>query len=42
MHMLFQIDSEENIPYTFGYDGRGYIFQCPKHPESLIFYWDMD
>ena len=40
MNLVFQIDSENNIPYTFGEDGRGYITQCAKHPDNLAFTWD--
>ena len=39
MEMLFQIDSEGNVPYTFGDAGTGHITQCPAHPRELAFAW---
>jgi len=36
---VFQIDSEDNIPYMFGDGGRGQIIQCPEHKETLGFVW---
>jgi hypothetical protein len=39
MHLLFQIDSEDNLPYMFGDAGCGHITQCPKHPHRLAFGW---
>lgn len=37
--MLFQIDSEDNIPYMFGDTGCGHITYCEKHPRVLAFGW---
>lgn len=37
MEMLFQIDSEQNLPYTFGDAGTGHITQCPAHSRELAF-----
>ena len=39
MEMLFQIDSEVNIPYMFGDAGCGHITQCPEHKTELAFRW---
>ena len=39
MEMLFQIDSEVNIPYMFGDVGCGHITQCPEHKTELAFRW---
>ncbi len=39
MQLLFQIDSEKNLPYMFGDVGCGHITQCPRHPTRLAFAW---
>jgi len=39
MRYLFQIDSQDNIPYMFGDCGRGHITQCLDHPNVLGFGW---
>ena len=39
MELLFQIDSEDNVPYMFGDVGCGHITQCPDHPAELAFGW---
>lgn len=39
MHHVFQVDSENNIPYMFGDVGRGHITQCRNHPHILAFAW---
>jgi len=39
MHVVFQIDSEENVPYMFGDTGNGHITQCPDHKNQLAFGW---
>jgi uncharacterized protein YwqG len=39
MHYLFQIDSEDNVPFMFGDVGTGHITQCKDHPEILAFAW---
>ncbi len=39
MDLLFQIDSENNLPYMFGDSGCGHITQCPNHPQVLAFGW---
>jgi uncharacterized protein YwqG len=37
--VLFQIGSDDNIPYMFGDDGQGHIVQCPNHRDVLAFPW---
>lgn len=39
MQLVFQIDSEDNLPYMFGDVGCGHITQCPEHPNQLAFGW---
>ena len=39
MKMLFQIDSNDNLPYMFGDAGCGHITYCEKHPRVLAFGW---
>ena len=39
MIYLFQIDSEDNVPFMFGDVCCGHITQCPKHPDILAFAW---
>jgi uncharacterized protein YwqG len=39
MELLFQIDSEQNLPYMFGDVGIGHITQCPEHLDELAFGW---
>jgi hypothetical protein len=39
MQMVFQINSEGNLPYMFGDSGRGHITQCPQHKDELAFAW---
>lgn len=39
MEMLFQIDSEQNLPYMFGDVGTGHVTQCPVHEHRLAFGW---
>ena len=39
MKMLFQIDSEDNLPFMFGDAGCGHITYCEKHPRVLAFGW---
>lgn len=34
---VFQVDSEDNIPFMFGDVGRGHITQCPEHKEVVAF-----
>ena len=39
MEMLFQLDSEDNVPYMFGDVGTGHVTQCLHHPAQLAFGW---
>jgi uncharacterized protein YwqG len=39
MRYLFQIDSEDNLPYMFGDVGTGHIIQCAQHKEIVAFGW---
>lgn len=39
MKLLFQIDSEDNLPYMFGDSGVGHITQSPDDPNELAFAW---
>jgi uncharacterized protein YwqG len=39
MALVFQIDSEDHLPYMFGDMGTGHITQCPTHKEVVAFAW---
>jgi uncharacterized protein YwqG len=39
MALVFQLDSEHNIPFMFGDVGCGHITQCPEHKEVVAFGW---
>lgn len=39
MSLLFQLDSEDNVPFLFGDVGCGHVTQCPAHPDVLAFAW---
>lgn len=39
MQFIFQIDSEDNLPFMFGDVGCGHITQCPTHRDQLGFGW---
>lgn len=39
MHLVFQLDSDDNLPYYFGDVGTGHLTQCPTHQEILAFGW---
>ncbi len=36
---VFQVDSEDNIPFMFGDVGCGHITQCPQHKDVVAFGW---
>jgi hypothetical protein len=36
---VFQVDSEDNIPFMLGDAGCGHITQCPVHREVVAFGW---
>ena len=39
MQLVFQIDSEDNVPYMFGDSGCAHITQCPQHQNILAIAW---
>ncbi len=39
MKYVFQIDSNDNVPFMFGDVGAGHLSRCPAHPEVLAFGW---
>ena len=36
---IFQLDSEDHVPFMFGDVGTGHITQCPEHLEVVAFGW---
>jgi hypothetical protein len=39
MAHVFQVDSENNVPFMFGDVGCGHITQCPEHKDFVAFGW---
>lgn len=39
MIFLFQMDSEDNVPFGWGDAGTGHITQCPEHKDVVAFGW---
>lgn len=39
MQLVFQIDSEDHVPFMFGDVGCGHITQCPDHKHVVTFAW---
>jgi uncharacterized protein YwqG len=39
MVLVFQLDSEDNLPFMFGDVGCGHITQCKTHKEQVAFGW---
>lgn len=39
MELVFQIDSEDHVPFMFGDVGCGHITQCPNHKDVVTFGW---
>ena len=39
MELVFQIDSEDNIPYMFGDVGCSHITQCKDHKDKMAIAW---
>ncbi|MEA5452859.1 pentapeptide repeat-containing protein [Leptolyngbya sp. CCNP1308] len=37
--LVFQLVSDDNIPYLWGDMGTGYILQCPTHKDQVTFLW---
>jgi uncharacterized protein YwqG len=40
MRLVFQLDSNDNLPFMFGDVGCGQIMQCPEHHDVVTFIWD--
>ncbi len=38
--LLLQLDSNDHLNHTWGDNGVGFIFQCPKHPAKVTFTWE--
>ncbi|MBI5533195.1 MAG: right-handed parallel beta-helix repeat-containing protein [Deltaproteobacteria bacterium] len=34
--LVFQIDEEDHVPWTWGDAGAAYVMQCPTHKEALV------
>jgi hypothetical protein len=39
MQFVFQVDSEDNVPFMFGDGGAGHVTQCPVHTDTVTFAW---
>jgi hypothetical protein len=39
MRLVFQLDSEDHVPFMFGDAGVGHITQCPIHHDVVAFGW---
>lgn len=39
MRLVFQIDSEDNVPFMFGDVGCGHVTQCATHKHVVAFGW---
>lgn len=39
MEFIFQLDSNDNVPFMWGDMGRGHITQCPQHKDIVTFAW---
>ena len=39
MELVFQLDSEDNLPFMFGDAGVGHITQCAEHKDMVAFGW---
>lgn len=39
MELIFQIDSEDNLPYMFGDVGCSHITQCKEHKDKMAIAW---
>lgn len=39
MELLFQLDSEDNLPYMFGDSGIGHLTHSPDNKEEMAFGW---
>jgi uncharacterized protein YwqG len=39
MQLVFQIESEDNVPFMLGDVGTGHVTQCPVHTDTVTFAW---
>lgn len=39
MRLVFQVDSNDNLPFMFGDLGCGHITQCKYHKNQVAFGW---
>ncbi|MDJ0556950.1 MAG: hypothetical protein QNJ68_21390 [Microcoleaceae cyanobacterium MO_207.B10] len=39
MQLVFQVDSNDNLPFMFGDVGCGHITQCKDHKNIVAFAW---
>ncbi|MBT9544178.1 MAG: DUF1963 domain-containing protein [Candidatus Sericytochromatia bacterium] len=39
MQVIFQLDSDQNLPHSWGDMGMGHLSVCKKHPDILAFGW---
>ncbi len=39
MQMVFQLESEDHLPFRFGDGGTGHITRCKTHPSLVAFSW---
>jgi uncharacterized protein YwqG len=39
MRLVFQLDSNDNLPFMWGDMGVGHVTQCPEHKEIVAFGW---
>ena len=39
MGLVFQLDSNDHLPFMFGDMGTGHITQCPAHKDIVAFGW---
>jgi len=39
MQFVFQVDSDDNVPFMFGDAGTGHVTQCPVHTDTVTFTW---
>jgi len=37
--LVFQVDSQCNLPHRWGDNGVGFVVQCPHHPHAVTFFW---
>src|SRR4051794_5774758 len=39
MVLVFQLDSNDHLPFMFGVMGTGHVTQCPMHKDIVAFGW---